>query len=181
MKDWVIIEKNNDKGVAIEPQIRDNVPVELIEDYIMMEVVIEGRVKNKVIVGYFINQLIKGLGLSRLRKPMIIVKFETNCEGGAMGLCDGVQGEYAEIRIARQCPLTGRKIGFIEMMQTLAHEMVHAKQFLRGELFNEGGWAWKGRKADGYEYENQPWEKEAYKLEGELFMEHFPHFAPFNN
>ena len=53
-------------------------------------------------------------------------------------------------------------------MQTLAHEMVHAKQYLRGEL---NGWtnSWKGRKPRNYKYENAPWEKEAYKLEMKLY------------
>ena len=59
-------------------------------------------------------------------------------------------------------------------MQALAHEMVHARQFLRGQLTAEGGFAWKGRKADGYDYMNQPWEKEAYRLERELFLDCFP-------
>ena len=54
------------------------------------------------------------------------------------------------------------------MMQTLAHELVHAKQYLRGELC---GYSMrrKGRKPRNYKYENAPWEKEAYRLEEELF------------
>ena len=39
----------------------------------------------------------------------------------------------------------------------------------------------KGKKGEGWKYENQPWEKEAYKLEKELFMECFPHMAKFTN
>ena len=145
-----------------------------------MDFAITGQIKNRKVVYCYMIMLIKELGMNRLRKPIIHVKFVTNADG-AYGLCDGKKGEYAEILIARKCPHTGRKLGFIEMMQTLAHEMVHARQFIRGQLFNEGGWAWKGRNADGYEYENQPWEKEAYKLEKELFMECFPAFVEFNN
>ena len=53
-------------------------------------------------------------------------------------------------------------------MNCLAPEMVRARPFLRGRLVAEGVWK-KGRNADGYEYDNQPWEKEAYRLEKELF------------
>lgn len=145
-----------------------------------MDFAITGQIKNKAVVHCYVLMLIKELGMNRLRKPVIQVRFVTNADG-AYGLCDGKKGEYAEILIARKCPHTGRKLGFIEMMQTLAHEMVHARQFIRGQLRNEGYWAWKGRKADNYEYENQPWEKEAYRLEKELFLECFPHFAEFKN
>lgn len=145
-----------------------------------MFIAIEGQIKNKWLVRFYLEQLIKELGIHRFRKPVITVRFATHAEG-AYGLCDGAKGEYAEILIARKCPHTDRKLGFIEMMQTLAHEMVHARQFLRGQLNNKGGWAWKGRKADGFEYDNQPWEKEAFRLEKELFMKAFPHFAEFKN
>jgi hypothetical protein len=50
------------------------------------------------------------------------------------------------------------------LTRTLAHEMVHAKQFLRGELTNSFRWhgstAWKKAK-----YEDQPWEQEAIQYE----------------
>lgn len=146
----------------------------------MIDITIQGRIKNKSLVRFYIESLIHELGMGKMRKPEILVKFRTNA-GGAFGLCDGAKGEYAVIHIARTCPVTQRKLGFLEMMQTLAHEMVHARQFIRGELKNECGWAWKGRKADGYNYDNQPWEKEAFRLEKKLFMKCFPHFADFTN
>jgi len=145
-----------------------------------MEFEINGRVKNKAIVYFYVQRLIEELGMDRLRKPIITVNFVTNA-CGAFGLCDGSKSEYADIQVARKCPVTNRKLGFTEMMQTLAHEMVHARQFIRGQLKNESGWAWKGRKANGYDYDNQPWEKEAFRLEKKLFMKCFPHFAEFNN
>lgn len=146
----------------------------------MIYIDIKGRVKNKSLVRFYIENLINELGMGKLRKPVIVVKFKTNASG-AYGVCDGEKGEYACIDIARVCPVTNRKLGFLEMMQTLAHEMVHARQFIRGELNNTGGWAWKGRNANGYDYDNQPWEKEAFALEKELFMKCFPHFADFTN
>ena len=55
-------------------------------------------------------------------------------------------------------------------MQTLAHEMVHAKQFLRKEL---DGNLWKKRNYDNVKYDDQPWEKEANRLEERLYKRCF--------
>ena len=139
---------------------------------------IEGQIRNREVVNVYVDLLIKGLGMNKLRKPYVYIKFVNNLE--ALGFCEGDR-DYAEITIAKKCPITGRKLGFIEMMQTLAHEMVHARQFIRGQLDSAGGWVWKGRKAEGFEYENQPWEKEAYRLEKTLFMDCFPHNLEFKN
>lgn len=53
------------------------------------------------------------------------------------------------------------------MMQTLAHEMVHLKQFLRKELRHNkaGELTWKGKKAKTTEWVNRPWEIEAMQKE----------------
>lgn len=140
----------------------------------------ESKVPNQEVVEVFMDNLVKELGLTRLRKPYIDVTF-TNKDIEAHGTCIGDR-DYVEIHIARK-DHDGRKFGFLEMMQTLAHEMVHARQFLRGQLDAEGsnGWVWKGRNAGGFEYENQPWEKEAYRLEKTLFVKCFPFEMKFTN
>lgn len=65
-------------------------------------------------------------------------------------------------------------------MRTLAHELVHVKQFARGELFDyllSDKTRWKGRK---YvlkskmllrDYKKLPWEAEAYKYEKIIYEE----------
>ena len=59
-----------------------------------------------------------------------------------------------------------------EMVQNLAHEMIHAKQFLRGELAtNMDKWkgvVYKSKDGDVYDFES-PWEKEAYGTEDVLY------------
>jgi len=58
-------------------------------------------------------------------------------------------------------------------IMTLLHEMVHVKQYLKGELrlgYKEK--VWKGRKWNGDDYTNYPWEKEARKLEESLYAEY---------
>lgn len=62
------------------------------------------------------------------------------------------------------------------ILQALAHEMVHVKQYATGELFDfmNGTVNWMGETHkmlgnDCDEYESYPWEKESYDLEEELF------------
>jgi hypothetical protein len=53
-------------------------------------------------------------------------------------------------------------IGVRNIFETLAHEMVHVKQYVDGEL-NDTMTTWRGKKvnADNIEYWSQPWEIEA--------------------
>ena len=66
---------------------------------------------------------------------------------------------------------TSMKHSFDQILIWLAHEMVHLKQFVRGELFDyeTGQVQWKKRKYSTVAYKDQPWEKEAYRLESELY------------
>jgi len=137
-----------------------------------------GRVKNREVTEYYIRLVLKELGLHKLRTRPITIGFRKNVEG-CLGLCSG-DTTYANIDVATHCPVEGRKLTYLEMMRTMTHELVHARQFLRGQLSAEGKWMWKGRNADGYEYENQPWEKEAYRLEEEIFSKRFPWHLKFN-
>jgi hypothetical protein len=61
--------------------------------------------------------------------------------------------------------------GIREFTSALCHEMVHVKQYLRGELkYLRGKELWKGRDCTDMEYMEQPWEKEAYKMQDELAL-----------
>ena len=66
------------------------------------------------------------------------------------------------------------KHSFEQILTWLAHEMVHLKQFVRRELcdYENLRVQWKS-KTYGKEltYDNQPWEKEAYRLEDTLYEE----------
>ena len=65
------------------------------------------------------------------------------------------------------------KFGFDDILTWLAHEMVHLKQFVRGELYDyeTGRVQWKKRMYGDVHYEDQPWEREAYRLETKLYEE----------
>lgn len=57
---------------------------------------------------------------------------------------------------------------------TLAHEMIHVKQFAKGEL-SKCLTLWKGKQvSEDTEYRKQPWEKQAYANDISLYL-HFIH------
>ena len=68
-----------------------------------------------------------------------------------------------------------------DLISALCHEMVHVKQYARKELRDvyDGAWhvgtMWKKspKNWDNVEYMEQPWEKEAYRLEVPLAIECF--------
>jgi hypothetical protein len=66
-----------------------------------------------------------------------------------------------------------RKDNEAEKLKTLAHELVHVRQYVRNELNDEMN-TWKGRKidSDSIPYDDQPWEVEANEL-GNLLYERY--------
>lgn len=56
------------------------------------------------------------------------------------------------------------------IVKTVLHELVHVKQFARGELDTKvKGMKWKtAHVTDDVKYMDLPWEKEAYKMEDKL-------------
>lgn len=60
-------------------------------------------------------------------------------------------------------------IGARNILSTLAHEMVHVKQYIKGEL-NDEMTLWKGKKVDSdkMDYWVHPWEIEAHGVEAGL-------------
>ena len=67
------------------------------------------------------------------------------------------------------------KFDFGQILTWLGHEFVHLKQFVRGELFDyeTGKTQWKSRVYNmaNIVHDDQPWEKEAYRLESILYEE----------
>ena len=66
-----------------------------------------------------------------------------------------------------------------DQMITLAHEMVHAEQILRGKFVDN--YIWKGRSyekaVDNECYEYLPWEMSALRLEEKLYKKCYPEWA----
>lgn len=145
-----------------------------------MNVFIEGRIRNKNLTYLWVGMLLKTLNIYRFnRDPHINIRFVTKCDGEALGYCSGDRDEV-DIEIARTH--FGRDLSYLEMMKSLTHEMVHARQYFRGELKNVGTHRiWKNKPANHYSYTDSPWEREAYELEEKIFNECFPIDLPFKN
>lgn len=115
-----------------------------------------------------LDQLLKEAGhyaaselMSSRRKLDIEVQLEDLSEY-EYGYCDNLADRYFDISINQNLPQE-------EIIQTLLHEMVHVKQYASGELNNRGVvWKWNGELVD-CEYQDSPWEIEAYELEQTLY------------
>ena len=134
---------------------------------------VSGKYKNQEAVHIYICNIFKALKIDRLSTKNVDIEFTSKLDEDALGFCIGDKSE-ASIQIAKKS--FDQKLSFLAQMQTLAHELTHAKQFLRGELGydDNGSFTWKNRLGKGYKYKNQPWEKEAEKYEKLLFLEFFP-------
>ena len=90
---------------------------------------------------------------------------------GAYGYCHIVDDSLAKPREFMIELDASMRYKFDQILTWLAHEMVHLKQFVRGELcdYETGRVQWKSRSFGKVHYDDQPWEKEAYRLEDELY------------
>ena len=70
-----------------------------------------------------------------------------------------------------------KKKSLKSMISTLAHEMVHVKQYAVGEM-NEYDNVWQGKKINirKMDYFSLPWEQEAYSRENDLLKLYKNHF-----
>jgi hypothetical protein len=116
----------------------------------------------------FFAQYIMG---TRLAKNLDIeIQFED--QGKAEGYCSPVDAE----RRPRSFEIgINPKLRRFKMLQCLAHEMVHVKQYARGELSAELVTAkWQGKiykLSNSFEdYLNWPWEVEAYGRDRALYL-----------
>lgn len=117
-------------------------------------------------VGFYADRL--GISSRLQSKITIFLKIETESFGYS-GLCywydDPVRPKEFEIQILKE--------GLHETLSTLAHEMVHLKQYATGQMRDlltvKNTVVWNGKRSrvinSGDGYEDQPWEKEAYSLE----------------
>lgn len=89
------------------------------------------------------------------------------------GLCSPSEDDHDYIPKCYDVEVNGN-ISLEDQLATLAHEIVHVRQFRRGELVQYRRKSWKTRfKGEDYSsymaYRSQPWEKEARKLEKAMY------------
>lgn len=132
----------------------------------MINIVIKGQIAQKRRITTYVRSILTYL-MPRLQRDVNIhLEFLTKCDDNAYGLCEGDR-DSAEIEISRT--LYGDKIPMEEMMQTLAHELVHAKQFIKSDL-SPVRFKYKTKDYSRTPYSRQPWELEAYRKEEKLFQ-----------
>jgi len=112
---------------------------------------------------YFAEQLISPKMLQQIH---LKIKFDSKLE------------EYGYASVKQHASLKKRRhylieinphIGARDILDTLAHEMVHIKQYVYGET-NESLTRWKGQMiSEDVDYFNHPWEIEAYGMSRGLF------------
>ena len=130
------------------------------------EVIGKGKGYEYHLVHEYLCNLQKELNIHRLRSKWVTVKFVKSVDGD-MGDIIGDTDEV-DIRI-------DKTMSWNDQMVTLAHEMVHAEQILRGKLSD--GKRWRNRNYEKCRYEYQPWEVSAHLLEDKLFKICYPEHA----
>ena len=125
---------------------------------------------------------IMDLLMPRHRKLDISLIFTKTFENGAQGFCYRGDNDHEYIiEIDRRL---SRIDGLDEFIQCIMHEMVHVWQSATGRMKDKfrGGyrqlWKCKDGKYRNYtntKYDKQPWEVEAYRLQGPLTKEFMKH------
>ena len=146
---------------------------------------IEGFKHKKMMEEYVLNML-DYLDISDESEADIEITLTDRCDGDAGGYCHGDE-EQVEIELATH--VQDYEIPYQRLMINLAHEMVHAKQLISGELRDKGvvgvtntpekiglsmKQIWKDEEYIDCPYWDQSWEKEAYSLEKDVFKACFP-------
>jgi len=135
------------------------------EPYPMLDIAIKGRIREKRRINTFVKSVMAYLS-PRLRRDISIeLNVINKCDGDAYALCWGDKNEVI-IELARSS--RGHKFTLDEMMLNLAHELVHAKQFITGQL-SPVRMKWKTIDHAKTPYSRQPWELEAYRKEEKLY------------
>ena len=115
---------------------------------------------------YYVKEAVKffakSLGINKLQTEInVLMHNQLLIDGDTMGCCEALSRREFKISLC----------GWGNWLSTLAHEMVHVRQFARGELDLTMD-TWKSRKYCGnIEYWSQPWEKEAMRLQNKLVLD----------
>ena len=117
----------------------------------------------KIAAIFFAEQLISKKMLENI---YLRIKFDSKLEVYGYASVE----EYNDSGKPREfCIEINPNIGAHDILETLAHEMVHVKQYAYSEM-NEACTRWLGNKVpEGLDYYNEPWEIEAYGMSRGLF------------
>ena len=141
-----------------------------VENQDMIEACIVGQFKNKRFVESVSELMLENIIPIKLRRNVTVdVQIHNALEEQAGGYCWGDK-HHIDIELARTSE--GYRFSREEMLINLTHELIHAKQFLSGEL-SGSNMRWKKADYSKVSYSHQPWEREAYYWEERLFKQYF--------
>tara|TARA_B100001287_G_scaffold116291_1_gene97852 strand:- start:868 stop:1449 length:582 start_codon:yes stop_codon:yes gene_type:complete len=136
----------------------------------MIHVQIHGQLKNRKFVQNVCELLLENIIPTKLRRNVDVDVWIYNAvEEQAGGYCWGDKRQV-EIEIARTSE--GYRYTREELLTNLTHELIHAKQFIAGEL-SPTNMRWKKADYTKVPYSQQPWEREAYRWEKRLYEKYF--------
>lgn len=127
----------------------------------MNEIVVTGGTKSQ-------REKVKSMAefcIERMMPKMKTLSIEIKLKHitGAMGYCLYLTKREFELEIG-----TNQRLR--RLLETVAHEMVHVKQFARGELNEKPAWLGKTYNINKTEYWDLPWEIEAHGREVGMFI-----------
>lgn len=132
---------------------------------VMILVDIFGQIKNKKRIREYAEDSLTYLLPPVTEDIFIDITFKKSLDNDMLGYCLG-DSNSSEIEIAKT--FNNEKLSIDDMMLSLAHELIHAKQFIRGELSPSNS-NWKGTIHEETIYSKRPWEKQAYLFEDLIF------------
>ena len=136
----------------------------------MIHVQIHGQLKNRKFVQNVCELLLENIIPTKLRRNVDVdVWIHNAVEDQAGGYCWGDKRQV-EIEVARTSE--GYRYTREELLINLTHELIHAKQFITGEL-SPTNMRWKKADYTKVPYSQQPWEREAYRWEKRLYEKYF--------
>ena len=127
-------------------------------------------------IEFYANQLMAPQLVTNLN---IHLRYKRALDDGNVGECEVLSDSLNPRRFKITVkPMSNTRNNRIEIFHTVAHEMVHVKQYAYKQLKYMNRSAektkWKGRyiNQDKVKYEKLPWEKEAFAKEGMLFLQY---------
>ena len=143
-----------------------------------MNLYIEGyRTQNKKLVEditsaayYFVYELVGGRFARNITVDIKLTK-DLKKKTGAYGFCQIMD----DVDKPREFELeidASTKHDVSQILTWIAHECIHLKQFVLGELYDyeDNTVQWKTKRYKLHmEYDDMPWEREAYRLETKLY------------
>lgn len=141
----------------------------------MLLLAFKGRIKNRNHYETFAENVVNELFPRKFKRDIVVgIHFKNVVEDGLFGQAIEHDADEYLVEIGKVVDEGElRAVEPREIASTIAHELVHIKQYIRREL-TQGATVWKGQKipvgprGGTIRYRDQPWEKEAFSKEKEL-------------